>query len=130
VLSLAGLAIGPPTVFLTSIALLSGFVLLMLAPVCPPLATVAARLTQWSLAGCEGLVGWSANWPGGCWFVPQVPEWWLWVFYPTVLGLLMLHTLRRVWSWCALALLVWFGVGLLSGAARPRSDELRCTFLA
>jgi competence protein ComEC len=26
--------------------------------------------------------------------------------------------------------LVWLGVGLISGAARPRVDELRCTFLA
>jgi competence protein ComEC len=130
ILSPAGLIIGPPTVVLTSIALLSGFALLLFAAVCPPLASVVALFTQWSMAGCEALVTSAANWPGGCWFVPHIPEWWLWVFYPAVLGMLMLQTLRRMWSWCLLALGVWLAVGLLSGATRPRADELRCTFLA
>jgi competence protein ComEC len=130
VMSPAGLIIGPPTVLLTSIALLSGFALLLLAPLCPPLAHVAAWATQWSLAGCESLVSWAASWPGGCWYVPQVPTWWLWIFYFGLLGLLMLQTLRRIWTWCVLALLVLMTVGLVSGAARPRTEELRCTFLA
>jgi competence protein ComEC len=130
VLSLAGLIIGPPTVLLTSIALLSGFAILFFAAWCPPLAALAAYFTTWSMAGCEALVTWSSTWPGCCWFVPAVPAWWLWVYYPAVLALLMLQTLRKVWGWCALALGVWLGVGLLSGAAQPRADELRCTFLA
>jgi competence protein ComEC len=130
ILSPAGLIIGPPTVVLTTIALLSGFALLLLAAICPPLAPIPAFFTQLSMAGCEALVTSAATWPGGCWFVPHIPEWWLWVFYPAVLGLLMLQTLRRIWSWCLLALLVWLAVGLLSGATQPRSDELRCTFLA
>jgi competence protein ComEC len=124
------LVIGPPTVVLTTIALLSGFALLLLAAICPPLAPVAGFVTHLSMAGCEALVTSAATWPGGCWFVPSVPAWWLWVFYPVVLGMLMLQTLRRMWSWCLLALLVWFAVGLVSGAARPRPEELRCTFLA
>ncbi|HYV35421.1 MAG TPA: ComEC/Rec2 family competence protein [Gemmataceae bacterium] len=130
VLSLAGLVIGPPTVLLTSIALLSVFALLFFAPILPPLAHVAAWVTQWSLAGCDELVGWTANLPGACWYVPTIPTWWLWLFYPAVLGLLWLQTLRRLWSWCALGVMVLFTVGLVSGAARPRTDELRCTFLA
>jgi len=130
VLSLAGLVIGPPTVLLTSIALLAGFALLFSAMICPPLAQVAAWVTQWSLAGCETLVTWAAGWPGGCWYVPQVPAWWLWVFYLGVLGLLMLPTLRRMGTWCVLAHLVLLTVGLVSGAARPPAEGLRCTFLA
>jgi competence protein ComEC len=129
VLSLSGLAIGPPTVLLTSIALLSGFALLFLSW-CPPLAVVAALVTDWSLAGCEVLVGWATTWPGGSWFVPNIPEWWLWVYYPAVLGLLMLPSVRRWWGWCSLALAAWLLVGLASGAERAQSDELRCTFLA
>src|SRR5205823_4204618 len=119
VLSLAGLVIGPPTVLFTSIALLSGFALLLLAAVCPPLAPVAAWATNASLAACDGLVAWAANWPVGCVFVPALPEWWLWVFYPTVLAMLMLQSLRRIWNWCVLAVAVWVTVGLASGAARP-----------
>jgi competence protein ComEC len=130
VLSLAGLVIGPPTVVLTTIALLSGFALLLLAAICPPLAPAAALVTRLSMGGCEALVTWAATWPGGSWFVPSVPEWWLWVYYPVVLGLLMLQSLRRVWTWGVLALLAWITVGLVAGAAKPRTDELRCTFLA
>ena len=36
---------------------LSGFALLLFAPIIPPLAHIAAWFTQWSLAGCETLVG-------------------------------------------------------------------------
>jgi competence protein ComEC len=130
VLSLAGLVIGPPTVLLTSIALLAGFALLFFALVCPPLAHVAAWITGCSLGACETLVTWAASWPGGCWYVPRLPAWWLWVFYGGVLGLLMLTTLRRIWTWCGLALMVLMAIGLASGAARPRANELCCTFLA
>ncbi len=129
-LSLAGLVIGPPTVLLTSIALLAGFALLVLAPLCPPLAQVAALITDWSLAGCDGLVAFAESVPGSCWYVPQVPPWWLWVFYVGVLGLIMLPTLRRLWTWCVLALLVLLTFGLASGAARPPTGEFRCAFLA
>ena len=38
--------------------------------------------------------------------------------------------MRRRWRWGAAAGLGWLCVGLLCGAARLPSDELRCTFLA
>jgi competence protein ComEC len=130
VLSLTGLVIGPPTILLTSIALLSGFTLLFSAVICPPLAHVAAWITQWSLTGCEALVTWAADWPGGCWYVPDMPGWWLWTFYFGVLGLLMLPTLRRFSKWCVLALLMSITFALGSGVAPAPTDEFRCTFLA
>jgi competence protein ComEC len=125
-----GLLIGPPTVLLTSIALLAGFSLLLLAPWCPPLAHLAAWITTFSLRGCDGLVTWSMDWPGAFWYVPRIPEWWLWVYYVLVLPLLMLQTLRKTWHWGVVALLAWLVLGLFSGATRARTDELRCTFLA
>jgi competence protein ComEC len=130
IISPVGLLIGPPVVLLTSIALLAGFALLLLGVICPPLAPLAAWVTDRSLAGCDWLVTWGTAAPGGCWYVPAIPAWWLWIFYAAVLGLLTLPTLRRVWGWCAIALLMLLTVGLVGGAAQPRSDELRCTFLA
>jgi competence protein ComEC len=130
VIAPVGLVIGPPTVLLTSIALLAGFSLLLLAPLCPPLAHVAAWVTSTSLSGCDGLVTWSLAWPGAFWYVPRIPEWWLWFYYLGVLSLLMLQTLRRIWQWGFLAILAWLTVGLFSGAVGTRPDELRCTFLA
>ena len=127
-LSLAGLVIGPPTVLLTTIALLAGFALLLLAPICPPLACIPAVITDFSLAGCDELVSWAGSVPGACWYVPQVPEWWLWVFYLGVLGLMLLQTLRRLWPWCVLALLVLLTFGLASGAARPPALSFAAPF--
>jgi competence protein ComEC len=127
---LIGIVIGPPTVLLTTIALLSGFLLLLTAAVCPPLVPVCAWFTHWSLAGCEFLVNHADRVPGGHWYVPDVAEWWLWVFYVGLLAFLMLEWLRQRARWVALAGLVWVCIGLVVSWARPAPDELRCTFLA
>ena len=50
-----GILIGPPVILLTACALLFGF-LLLLTGFCPPLASVFALFTHWSLAGCQWLV--------------------------------------------------------------------------
>jgi competence protein ComEC len=68
--------------------------------------------------------------PGGHWYVADVPEWWLWIFYAVLLSAVMLVSLRRHWRWFALAGLAWLCVGLAGGAAPRAADELRCTFLA
>jgi competence protein ComEC len=43
---------------------------------------------------------------------------------------LLLEPLRQRWRWVVLAGVGWVCVGLVSGAGRLPSDELRCTFLA
>ena len=70
------------------------------------------------------------GWPGARFYVGDVPQWWLWVFYLSLLALLTQAPLRRRWRWGAAAGLGWLCVGLLCGAARFPADELRCTFLA
>jgi len=62
--------------------------------------------------------------------VGDVPEWWLWIFYPAVLAVVVSAPLRRHWRWGVAAALAWLCVGLLSGSARPAPEELRVTFLA
>jgi competence protein ComEC len=125
-----GLLIGPPLVLLTSIALLSGFMLLMLAVICPPLVSVCGWVTHCSLAACELLVDGGERIPGGCWYVSDVADWWLWVFYLLLLAFLMVPPLRRRWRWGAAVGLAWLCVGLVSGPARQTPAELRITFLA
>ena len=124
------LLIGPPVVVLTSVALLAGFLLLLAAVVCPPLVPVPAAVTHWSLAGCELLVDTADSWPPGHWYVSDLSEWWLWVFYVGLLAFLMLGSLRPRVRWGLSAGLAWLCVGLAAGWGRPGSDELRCTFLA
>jgi competence protein ComEC len=126
----AGLVLCPPTVLLTSIALLSGFLLLLFTPICWPLAMVCAWVTRWSLAACAWLVRLGDGLPGGHWYVGDIPEWWLWVFYVALFSVLLLEPLRRRWRWAMPAGAGWVCIGLLAGSARPVTDELRCTFVA
>jgi competence protein ComEC len=129
VVSPVGLVIGPPTVLLTSVALLSGFLVLLLAPLCWPAAQACAWVTQWSLSGCDLLVN-AGKGSGAYGYVSDLPGWWLWVFYLGLLPALILPALRQRWRGTLLAGLAWFCVGLAAGAVRQRSEEFRCTFLA
>jgi competence protein ComEC len=125
-----GLVIGPPLVLLTSVALVTGFLLLLSAAIFWPLVPPLAWLTSLSLGACEWLVSTTVNWPGAYFYVGDVPDWWLWVYYPAFLAVLMLPELRKRWRWGLLAALAWVCIGLVSGWTRTNSDELRCTFLA
>jgi competence protein ComEC len=124
------LIIGPPMVLLTSIALLAGFMLLLLAPLLWPLALVFAGITQWSLAGCEALVDFGLRLPGAYWYVPDVLGWWLWLFYAGLVGYLTLPTLRQRRILFFLAGLAWLAIGLGSSMFTWRTSEFRCTFVA
>jgi competence protein ComEC len=128
--ALMGPFLGPPLVVLTSIALIAGFLTLLTAAICPPLVPLFAWPVRWSLAGCEGLVSWADRLPGSCWYVGDVPEWWLWVFYVALLGALMFEPLYRQRRWAAMGLAGWLCVGLLTGWGPSAPPELRCTFLA
>jgi competence protein ComEC len=124
------LVIGPPIVLLTSVALLAGFMLIMLAPVCWPLAQYAGEVTRWSLAGCDGLVRWGANLPGAYWYVPDLPAWWLWGFYAVLLASLTTEWLWRRRIYCLVAGTGWLIAGLLVAVAPLGRGEFRCTFVA
>jgi competence protein ComEC len=128
--SLVAVPIMPPLVVLAAAALVTGFLLLLVAPVCWPLALALGRLTGWCLALSDGIVDLADRVPGGHWPAGSTPDWWLWLFYLILLGVLMLESLRRHRHWFALAGLAWLCVGLAGGAAPRSSDELRCTFLA
>jgi competence protein ComEC len=127
--SLAGLVIGPPVVLLTSIALLAGFLLLLVAVACWPLVPLFAWIVHASLAGCEFLVRGSDR-LSVLHYTGDIPEAWLWLFYLGLLAALVLEPLRRRWDLAALAGLAWVCLGLVAASARPAPDALRCTFLA
>jgi competence protein ComEC len=126
----SGLLIGPPLVLLTSIALITGFLTLATAATLPFLVPLFAYPTDWSLGGCEFLVDLCDRMSWARIYVADVPEWLLWIFYPGLLAVLMLEPLYRHRRWAATAAVAWLGVWLLSGAARPTPQEMRCTFLA
>jgi competence protein ComEC len=125
-----GILLGPPLTLLAAVALVAGFLLLLFAAILPPLATLFVPFVHGSLAICEFLVDLGDSLPGGHFYVGDVPEWWLWVFYGGLFAVLTQEGLRRRWPWGVAGGLGWLSVGLLAGAVRLPSDELRCTFLA
>ena len=118
----AGFLIGPPVILLTSIALISGFLMLLTAPIGGIVVAPFTAITRWSLAGCDGLVELGDRMPLGHIYVPDIPVWWLWGFYLILLAALWC---RPLWSRPALARLErrhWLLVGLAGSAikALPR----------
>jgi len=129
-ISPAGLPLGPPLVALTTAALFSGFLLLAAGILFLPLTGLLALLVQGSLVACEFLVDGADRVPYSHIYVGAISDWWLWLFYLSLLGVLTQEPLRRRWRWASIAGLGWLCAGLAAGAARMPSDELRCTFLA
>lgn len=129
-----GILIGPPVTAFASLALVAGFLLLLVAAICPPLIPVFGLVVDRSLAGCDSLVDLADRLPGGHWYVGNIPEWWLWAFYPGLLAFLILPSLNRHWRWGLLAAAAWVCVGLFATwtwpGPRDAEGTLRCTFLA
>jgi competence protein ComEC len=122
-----GVILSPPLILLTSVALIFGFLLLLVSP----LGFVAwpfARITEWSLAGCELLVHAAEQVPGGWVYAPGPSMVWLVGFYLGVAGLVLLPS-----SWSKrffIGLALWVFLGLAVSYRSRTSDELRVTFLA
>ena len=127
VASPVGLLVGPILVLLTSVALVAGFLLFLLAPV-PGVGDALAAVTRLSLAASDWVVHRADGLPGGVRYLPGPPTWWLLGFYALVLTILMNGPKRS--RWLTVGLLAWVALApALPTADRP-SDELRVTFLA
>jgi len=130
VVSPIALVLGPPMVLLTSIALLSGFVFFLMVGWCAPLAWPFALITQTCLVGCEALVSLGQKIPCAYFFVPNIPTWWLWIYY---LGLLVGITVPKARMHFRKALLVgvaWLVLLMVLITWPHRPGELRCAFIA
>jgi competence protein ComEC len=132
----AGLVIGPPAILLTTIALISGFLLIILWPL-GPLAAPLAWSAGLSLSMCDWLVDAAVRFPGGCWYVGSVPLWWVIGFYAIGGAWLLSNGLERIEivrlrsrRAFPILLCIWIVAGLLTGLVRTDSDELRVTFVA
>jgi competence protein ComEC len=128
VLSPSALLLGPPIVWLSSLALLFGFGLLLFSPIAL-LAAPFAELARLCLAGCEWLVDLGIRIPGSFQFVADLPGWWLGVFYAVLIALLVLPSVQARWRWIAVGSTAWLGLGVLITFGMLRSAELRIAFL-
>jgi len=130
IVSPIALFIGPLIVLGTSIALLSGFLTLILGALAPPLGYLFGTLTGWSLAYCQSIATVGDGVPGAYFYVAAVSAAWLLLFYLGIFSYLTISSVRRhpVFFWTACAL--WLALGVAQ-QLWPRSvHEFRCTFLA
>jgi len=124
----AGVALGPPLVLLTSVALVAGFLLLVVAPLGAWAAWPFAQITGASLAACDVLATAADGVPGAWLYAPGPAGWWLLGFYAGVAAAVLLVGKGRRRALAALG--VWTALGLLVGPDRPTRGEARVTFLA
>jgi competence protein ComEC len=123
-----GIVLLPALWIFIIVALIAGFLLLLASVVMPFAVPLFGWVTSTSLMCCDGVVTFCDHLPGAHFNVGDVPAWWLWVFYPAMLAVLLIPRLQVRWSMAAG--LGWLCVGLVGGSASVASNELRVTFLA
>jgi competence protein ComEC len=124
------IVLSPVLMLLTSVALIAGFLFLLLAPIGAVLTMPFAWTIDSTLALSDALVRLADLVPAGAWYASRVPEWALWSFYAPLVLLLLFASLERWWKPALIGAGVWLVVVLLTQSHRPRPDGLRCTFLA
>lgn len=129
-ISPVGILIGPPVVLLTSIALISGFLLLISSTFIPIVAPLWAWITVIVLDANARLVRWADGIPGGHVYVPDVPVWWVVGCYAGLAAALVYPRLRLHPRRLVLAGAAWLVLGCVVVGHRPQDDALRSTFLA
>lgn len=128
VLSPVGILIGPPLILLTGLALLTGFVTLLVGTVSLTVAAPFALATQGLLALCGAAVTAADHVPGGSVYSQAPPMWWQVGFY-LVLATLVL--LGRPWPRrLGPVLAAWIVLGVFATGPKSEPDELRVTFLS
>jgi competence protein ComEC len=128
VISPVALLIGPPVMLFSSLALLSGFLMLALS-----FASPLAILFGWTTAGCLIMCRWivemTMNLAGAYFFVPNIGPAWVIGFYLLLAAALTIrHVQVKRLSFAALALWTVGGGAIALWPTRP--TEFRCTFLA
>ena len=113
-----------------TVALVSGFALLVSGTIVPPLAPLCAWLCDKSLSVLQWLVHLGQGVPLGHFWVPGPSDGWLLVFYGGIALAAAFPRLRPPRRWCVALVAGWTAVGFAAGWHGSGEPELRCTFLA
>ncbi|MEI7686971.1 MAG: ComEC/Rec2 family competence protein [Planctomycetota bacterium] len=128
VVSPIALLIGPPVGIATSIALVSGFLLLLSAPLIGPLAAPLAWVTDGALWACETMIDWGLAIPGASFTVCDLPPFWLAAFYVGMALALLWRPAPSRWLLAGAA--AWLVFGLCLGLGLFRRPEFHLAFLS
>jgi len=112
------------------VALLSGFVLLVLGWLIWPLSGVVAWLCDFCMSAVQWMVSLADRAPGGHFWAPGPAWWWVVGFYALLIALVALRV-RPPRRWVAGIAAGWIAVGFFAAQFEgPARDELECTFLS
>jgi len=134
-LSPIALVLNPVLWIPVTVALFSGFLILVFGWLVPPLGQVCGGICRLSLTALEGLVDRADQIPGGHFWTPAPAGWWVLGAY-VGLGLYAVFLRRRLpVRWCLAALALWLGLGAMTTVRQlpwpaAREDSVICTFLA
>lgn len=126
----AALIVNPLLMFPVTLAMISGFGLLLFGWLLPPLGALFGDVCNWNLSLIQTAISYTSSARFGHFWVPGPEAWWLAVFYLALAWIAFVPHLAPPlrWRWAALA--AWCGVGF--GAAliseRP-AGRLDCTFV-
>lgn len=123
---LLGPLLGP----LVTAALVSGFALLLLGWLAPPLGMICGFVCDWSLAGLEGVVAWARDLPGSYFWTPGPSAWWVGGVYATLAVMWAFPQCRPPRRWAVGLLAGWIAVGFAAALWPRPSNRLDCTFAA
>lgn len=130
--------VSPATLVLTpllagpvALALFSGFLVLTVGWLVPPVGGLAASLCDLALKAVQHGVAWASGAPASHFWAPGPPAWWLIGFYAALAVWAIAPAWRPPRRWCFGALAAWAAAG--AGApllAPPGPPRLQCTFLS
>ncbi|OHB86539.1 MAG: hypothetical protein A2V98_20910 [Planctomycetes bacterium RBG_16_64_12] len=113
-----------------AIALVSGFAVLLLGWLLPPLAAVFGWCSDGSLWMLESCAQTARDLPWGYFWVPGPADWWLLGFYGGLAILAAFPTIRPPRRWCLALVAGWVAVGFTPAALRSHAGRLECTVLS
>lgn len=114
-----------------TLAMLFGFLVLLVGGIVPWLGDVLGTLCGWSFDVLGAIVEGARDVPAGRFWVPGPDDWWLAVFYLMLAAMIALPKGWLAKRWSAALIVAWVGVAFAVGAMRalPR-DEMVVTFLS
>jgi competence protein ComEC len=121
-----------PAVWVVVVAAMwSGFLMLTIGWLIPPIGMWCGKACGMSLAGLESLVNLAEGLPGGHFWAPGPAWWWVVVFYIALIAIVIRGRVPVPMRWQFAALSAWILVGLVPALARWQQREgLECSFVA
>jgi competence protein ComEC len=127
----AAVVLGPMLAVPVTVAMASGFGVLLAGWLVPPLAAVLGAVCDANLAIMQTCVEAMRRAPGSHFWVSGPGNWWLVGFYGALACFVLVPRLKPPRRWCWALAAAWAALGLLVSLAGPRGQEgVACTFLS